>query len=47
MGAVVQFSNSFSFKYVCLNYKDAFCLYNFIKIISSNLMIVLVLGWNS
>ena len=32
--------------YVRLNNKDTFCQYNFIKILSSFLISVLVSGWN-
>ena len=44
--ACVKLGCSLSFKQVWLNNKDSFCLYNFITIISSFLISVLVSGWN-
>ena len=38
--------SSLSLKPVWLNNKDTFCLYHFIKILSSFLINVLVSGWN-
>ena len=35
------------YKYVSLNNKDKFCLYNLFKILPSFLISVLVSGWNS
>ena len=46
MHIYVLSGSSLSFKHIRLNNNDTFRLYNFIKILSSFLVSVLVLGWN-
>ena len=40
----VWLGSTLSFKHILLNNKDTFCLYNFIRILSSFMTSVLVLG---
>ena len=42
----VWLGSNLSFKHVCFNKKDIFCLYKLIKILSCFLMSVVVSGWN-
>ncbi len=46
MCVCVYLANSLFFKHDLLNNRDTYCLYNFIKILSSFLISVLVSGWN-